>query len=164
MKYRSILHGHVCVMFSKSWTTTFSSSCSLLFYYFSYPAGLKHKHIKLDPLVTNGFSHPYHLDGSTFISRVVRSNFSFLFHCSTKIKIANRKAPTGTPRFAASHLGQICLPVSNKKDARLIWVKDVVVLRFYVSPTAKIIRRRDLDLKSHPKDLRSPRSNSRPLD
>ena len=28
----------------------------------------------------------------------------------------------------------------------------VVVLGFYVSPTAKVIRRRDLSLKSHPKD------------
>ena len=39
----------------------------------------------------------------------------------------------------------------------------VVVLGFYVPPTAKVIRRRDLGLKSHPKDLRSPRSNTRPL-
>ena len=38
-----------------------------------------------------------------------------------------------------------------------------VVLRFYVPPTAKVIRRRDLGLKSHPKDWISPRSNSRPL-
>ena len=28
----------------------------------------------------------------------------------------------------------------------------VVVLRFYISPTAKVIRRRDLGSKSHPKD------------
>ena len=40
----------------------------------------------------------------------------------------------------------------------------VVVLGFYVSPTAKVIRRRDLGLKSHPKDWSSPGSNSRPLD
>ena len=39
----------------------------------------------------------------------------------------------------------------------------VVVLGFYVSPKAKVIRRRDLGLKSHPKDWRSPVSNSRPL-
>ena len=32
-----------------------------------------------------------------------------------------------------------------------------------VPPTAKVIRRRDLGLKSHPKDWRSPGSNSRPL-
>ena len=26
-------------------------------------------------------------------------------------------------RFAASHLGLFCLPMSHKRDARLIWVK-----------------------------------------
>ena len=31
---------------------------------------------------------------------------------------ANRIAPDGTP----SHLGRFCLPVSHKKDARLIWI------------------------------------------
>ena len=40
-----------------------------------------------------------------------------------KIKIANKIAPVGVPRFAASHLGLFCLPISNKKDARLICVK-----------------------------------------
>ena len=34
----------------------------------------------------------------------------------------NRIAPDGTSHFAASHLGLFCLPVSHKKDARLIWV------------------------------------------
>ena len=42
-------------------------------------------------------------------------------------------------------------------------LQPVVVLGFYVPPTAKVIRRRDLGLKSHPKDWRSPGSNSRPL-
>ena len=36
---------------------------------------------------------------------------------------ANRIAPDGTPHFAVSHLGLFCLPMSNKKDARLIWAK-----------------------------------------
>ena len=39
----------------------------------------------------------------------------------------------------------------------------VVALGFYVPPTAKVIRRRALGLKSHPKDWRNPGSNSRPL-
>ena len=69
----------------------------------------------------------YLLDELTFIVRVIKSNFSFLFHFSMKIMVANRKAPDGTPRFAASHLGLICLPMSHKKDARLLWVT-------YVSP------------------------------
>ena len=76
----------------------------------------------VNPLVTNGLSHSYHLDESTFIYRGIRNDFSFLFYFSMKIKIANRKAPDGTPRFAASHLGLFCLPTSHKKDARLIWV------------------------------------------
>ena len=40
-----------------------------------------------------------------------------------KVTIANRIAADGTPRFAASHLGLFCLPMSHKKDARLIWIK-----------------------------------------
>ena len=46
-----------------------------------------------------------------------------IFHFSKKIISANRIAPDGTPRFAASHLGLLYLPISHKKDARLIWVK-----------------------------------------
>ena len=37
------------------------------------------------------------------------------------------------------------------------------MLEFYVPPTAKVIQRRDLGLKSHPKDWRNPGSNSGPL-
>ena len=36
---------------------------------------------------------------------------------------ANRIAPDGAPCFAASHLGLFYLPLSHKKEARLIWVK-----------------------------------------
>ena len=39
---------------------------------------------------------------------------------------------------------------------QLMRVVVVVVLRFCVPPTSKVIRRRDLGLKSHPKDWRSP--------
>ena len=54
--------------------------------------------------------------------------FSFLFHFSMKITLANRIAPDGTPRFAASHLGLFGLPtrMSHKKDAMLIWVKNKI--------------------------------------
>ena len=31
--------------------------------------------------------------------------------------------PDGTPRSALSHLGLLCLPLSHKKDARLVPVK-----------------------------------------
>ena len=38
-------------------------------------------------------------------------DLSFLFHFSKKFISANRIAPDGTPRFAASHLGLLCLPM-----------------------------------------------------
>ena len=45
------------------------------------------------------------------------------------------------------------LPASCKFFAHTVKVSVVVVLLgFYVSPTATVIRRRDLGLKSHPKD------------
>ena len=50
-------------------------------------------------------------------------NFSFSFHFFMKIKTANRKASDGMLGIAASHLGLFCLPMSHKKDFRLIWVK-----------------------------------------
>ena len=43
----------------------------------------------------------------------------FLSYFSMKFLCANRIAPDGTPRSAASHLGLCCLPMSHKKDARL---------------------------------------------
>ena len=49
--------------------------------------------------MTNGFSHPYHLDESTFIYRGIRSDCSFLFHFSMKFMQANKIAPDGTPHF-----------------------------------------------------------------
>ena len=70
--------------------------------------------ILINPLVTNGFSHYYQLDESTFVLRGFGSIFvSFLFHFSMKFKRANRIAPGGTPRFAASHLGLFCLPMAH---------------------------------------------------
>ena len=72
----------------------------------------------------NGFSHLYTLDESIFILRGIKCIFSFLFNFSMKIVSAKRIAtPDGTPRFAVSHLGLFCLPMSHKKDDRLIWVK-----------------------------------------
>ena len=62
------------------------------------------------------FSYPYQMDESTIIFRGSGSDFSFLFHFSMKIMSANRITPDGTPRFAASHLGIFCLPMSHKKD------------------------------------------------
>ena len=44
----------------------------------------------------------------------------FLFHFSMKFLSANRIAPDVTPQNAELHLGLFCLPMSHKKDARLI--------------------------------------------
>ena len=46
--------------------------------------------------------------------------FIFLSHISMKFLCANEIAPDVTPRSAASHLGLYYLPMSHKKDARLI--------------------------------------------
>ena len=73
----------------------------------------------VNPLVTNVLSHHYYLNESILILWGIRSNFSFLFHFSMKFVKANRIAPDGTP---LSHLGLFCLPMSHKKDARLVWI------------------------------------------
>ena len=71
--------------------------------------------------MTNGISHSYHLDESTFNLRETGCIFSFLLHFSMKIELANRIAPDGRP----PHLGLFCLHLSHEKDARLIWVKMI---------------------------------------
>ena len=76
--------------------------------------------LHVNPLVTNGLSHSYHSDESTFILRDSRCNFSFLFHFSMIIFSANRIAPDGTTRCAASHLGLFCLRMSHRKDTKLL--------------------------------------------
>ena len=73
----------------------------------------------LNPYLTNGFSHRYQLGESTSINRGVRCDFKILFHFSMKFLCANRIAPDGTPRSAASDLVLFCLPMSHKRDARL---------------------------------------------
>ena len=50
----------------------------------------------INPYLTNGFSHYYHLGESTFIFRGVRSDFQFLNKFLVKILLANRTAQDGT--------------------------------------------------------------------
>ena len=78
----------------------------------------------VNPLVTNGFSHPYQMGESISNLRGIRSNFSFLFNFSMKFVSANRIAPDGTPPFVVSHIGLFWLPMSHKKDDRLIRVNS----------------------------------------
>ena len=70
-----------------------------------------------NPYLTNGFSQYYHLDQSTFILGALGVILNFVSHFSMKFLQANRIAPDGTPRSAASHLGLFCLPMSHKRDA-----------------------------------------------
>ena len=76
-----------------------------------------------------------------------------------------------TSSYSSSPHSRLLLrPYDNSYSAVVKFMLDeyprmvVVVLEFYVLPTVKVIRRPDLGLKSHPKDWRSPGSNSKPLD
>ena len=91
-----------------------------------------------NPLATNGLSHPYHLDESTFVFRALRVVFHLCFIFRRKLSKANPIAPDGMPRFAASHLGLFCLPMSHKKHARLIWV-NANVIKGYLVPMCYIL-------------------------
>ena len=53
-----------------------------------------------------------------------------------KFMSANRIAPDGIPHFAGSYLGLFCLPMSHKKDARLISVCTIsksVILKHFIT-------------------------------
>ena len=63
------------------------------------------------PLMTNGLSHPYHLDESTFIFRGTGSIFFSFFD-------ENHVSKQNSQRWDAA----FCSPMSRKKDVRLIWV------------------------------------------
>ena len=65
------------------------------------------------PYLTNGFSNRYQLGESTFIFRGVRSDF--YSHYLMKFLCANRIAPDGTPRSAASTSGAILFASVPKK-------------------------------------------------
>ena len=52
----------------------------------------------------------------------------FSSHFSMKFLCADRIGPDGMPRSAASHLELCCLPMSHKKDTRLIRVKSKFAL------------------------------------
>ena len=69
-----------------------------------------------------------------------------------KFLYANRIAPDGAPRSAASHLGLCCLPMSHKKDARLIHLYELigisVALKILITKTCPCDKKRFLALKN----------------
>ena len=89
-----------------------------------YPCIQRVKIKFLNPFMPNVFSNPYQLDNSISNSRVVRWCFSVSFKILKKLLQANRREPDQTPLFVASDLVLYCLPMSHKKDARLISVKN----------------------------------------
>ena len=63
------------------------------------------------------------MKGNQVIRVLIRRYFVMLIQISSNILYANSGYPDQTPRFVASDLGLRCLPMSHKKDARLIWVE-----------------------------------------
>ena len=59
----------------------------------------------------------------TSIFKGVTSEFKFSYKFLMKILLANRIAPDGMPRCAASHLGLYCLPMSQKRAPGLSELK-----------------------------------------
>ena len=53
---------------------------------------------------------------------VMSYNFHIYSYFDRTIMLANSGDPDQTPSSAPSDLGLHCLPMSHKKDARLIWV------------------------------------------
>ena len=80
--------------------------------------------------MTNELSLLYHLDESTFIFRGSRSDFFIFILFFDETLKAKRIAPAMKPRFAASHLVLFCLPMSHKKDARLVCVNHSFIKVF----------------------------------
>ena len=72
----------------------------------------------VNPFKPNGISQSYQSDQSISVLMVVGGDFRFLF----KIYRIFCKQTVVTP-VAASDLGLQCLPMSHKKDPRLILVK-----------------------------------------
>ena len=69
----------------------------------------------LNSFKPNGISHCYHLDQSIFILRVV-------FYIFMEHSVCKQWRGDQMPHSAASGLGLHCLPMSHKKEARLIWI------------------------------------------
>ena len=77
------------------------------------------------PYLPSGPIDPYQLDKFISNFRGVWRAFSFLFCFKTVFLLANSEDPDQTPRFAASDLDLHCLAMSQKPDARLIWVNPI---------------------------------------
>ena len=72
--------------------------------------------------MTNGLSHRYHLDESIFIFRDIRCSFFIFISFFDENPASKQNSPRWDAAFWGVISGLFCLPVSHKKDDRLIWV------------------------------------------
>ena len=74
--------------------------------------------------MTNGFFPHYHLVESTLLFRGIRSDFLLFIPFFDEITFSKQNSPRWDAAFCGVTSGAIdyCLPMFNKKDARLIWV------------------------------------------
>ena len=78
----------------------------------------------INPYVTNGLSHPYHLDESVFVFRGSGSIFLFLFHFFDENDVSKQNSPRWDAAFCGVTSGAIlCVYVPQKGRSMLIWVK-----------------------------------------
>ena len=68
-------------------------------------------HSKFNPLVTNGLSHCYHLDESTFIFRGIRSNFSFFISFFDENPVSKQNRPKWDAAFCGVTSGAILFAI-----------------------------------------------------
>ena len=74
------------------------------------------QHEVINPFKFNGISHSYQLDQSISVLKIIGRYYSFY----SNFKRPRCKDPDHMPGSAGSDLGLHCLPISHKKDARLI--------------------------------------------
>ena len=80
---------------------------------------------EFNPHLPSGSVHPYQLDESISNFRGVWCIFVIFISFQIDIPVSNSEDPDQTPHSAVSELGLHCLPMSQKWEARLIWVNGV---------------------------------------
>ena len=77
-----------------------------------------------DALCCNTISYPYQVEQFISVLRAVGGIFRVYTNFDKQIV---HEDPGQTPHFAASDLGVHCLPIFQKKDARLIWMSATAI-------------------------------------
>ena len=84
-----------------------------------------------NPHLPSGLSHPYLMDESISSLRGVWCTFYIFILFLIEIPVRKRCRPWSDARFAVSDLGLHCWPRSKKRDARLIWVKPLLLYQIH---------------------------------